>query len=158
MYLDKNLVMFLCQFLSAITDVEAGMCWVYLAGHKRALAWFADQEMLKYQEWSCGLCTSCIARPTNNSSWCWPWWPWWSWLALTAWKKYLRGQIKQKTSTSSHNLKIYISWALAALAGPKVEPHNCKKSSADRVVLSDREENCFSQHKTPTLIFLLHIV
>ena len=38
MYLDKNLVMFLCQFLSAITDVEAGMCWVYLARHKRALA------------------------------------------------------------------------------------------------------------------------
>ena len=53
MYLDKNLVMFLCQFLSAITDVEAGMCWVYLARHKRALAWFADQEMLKYQEWGC---------------------------------------------------------------------------------------------------------
>ena len=133
-HLHKNLVMFLRHLLPSVADVETRVGWVYLAGHQRTLdlrqiflqfetniSWISHQIIMLLQ-------TSCIARPTNNSSWWWPWWPWWpwcppwSWLALTACQEIL---ISDRFGLFLNvSWWIYISRALASLTGLEVEPHN----------------------------------
>ena len=89
-------------------------------------SWISHQIIMLLQ-------TSCIARPTNNSSWWWPWWPWWpwcppwSWLALTACQEIL---ISDRFGLFLNvSWWIYISRALASLTGLEVEPHNNGKEN-----------------------------
>ena len=133
--------MFLRQLFASVADVETRVGWVYLAGHQRTL--HLRRIILQLEiNISCRapenpefhikiimlLQTSCIARPTNNSSWWWPWWPWWpwcpswSWLALTACQEIL--MIDWFGLCPNESWWIYISWALASLASLEVEPHD----------------------------------
>ena len=102
--------------------------------------------------------TSCIARPTNNSTWSWPWWPWWPWWPSWLWLAFTACQEILMLDLFGLRLNvswwIYISWALTPLTSLEVEPHNNGKEKLKvgnlpldkRLLLSSKDSS-----ETPTI-------